>query len=67
MKSIINKDEVKNIRFKSVDFILNDMKKNPKKYTPWFKMIMNKKGKEIEMFGNNLDKLEYKEEIINFI
>jgi isopentenyl-diphosphate delta-isomerase len=67
MKSIINKDEVKNIRFKSVDLILNDMKKNPKKYTPWFKMIMNKKGKEIEMFGNNLDKLVYKEDIINFI
>ena len=67
MKSIINKDEVNNVMFKSVDFILKDKKKKPKKYTPWFKMIMNKKGKEIEMFGNNLDKLVYKEEIINFL
>ena len=59
MKSIINKDEVNNVMFKSVDFILKKKKKKPKKYTPWFKMIMNKKGKEIEMFGNNLDKLVY--------
>lgn len=67
MKSIINKNEVRNIEFKSVNFILNDIQKKPKKYTPWFKLIMEKKGKDIEKEVNDLKNLKYKEEIINWI
>jgi len=67
VKNVLNKDEVKNVKFKYVDWILNDIIRNPKRYTPWFKMIMNIKGKEIENLGNNLDKLQYNKEVINFI
>ena len=45
LKKIINLDEVEDIKFETIDNILNDINLHPKKYTPWFKIIMNLRGK----------------------
>lgn len=69
LKKLINKDEIENIKFKNINWILNDIKQNNFKYTPWFKLLLNKKGVEIDNIINNdnLYKYKYNGEIINFI
>jgi isopentenyl-diphosphate delta-isomerase len=69
LKKLINKDEIENIKFKNINWILNDIKQNSFKYTPWFKLLLNKKGVEIDNIVNNdnLYKYKYNGEIINFI
>lgn len=38
---MINKDEVEEWKFMSLDSLRNDIKQFPESYTPWFKMIIN--------------------------
>ena len=45
IKKILNRDEVDDIKFESIDNILNDINLHPEKYTPWFKIIMKSRGK----------------------
>ena len=45
LKKLFNRDEVDDIKFETIDNILNDIYLNPEKYTPWFKIIMKAKGK----------------------
>ena len=37
---IINAEEVNDYKYKSFDWIINDMKNNPDNYTPWFKIAL---------------------------
>ena len=45
LKKLINLDEVEDIKFETIDNILNDINLHPEKYTPWFKIIMKSRGK----------------------
>ena len=45
-----NKDEVNNIKFIYLDELIEDIKNNPNKYTPWFKIIIKYKEKDIRKF-----------------
>ena len=45
IRKIFNKDEVDDIKYDSIENILNDIKIHPEQFTPWFKIIMNAKGK----------------------
>ena len=45
LKKIVNKDEVDDIKYDTIENILDDIKLNPENYTPWFKIIMKSKGK----------------------
>ena len=42
---MFNKDEVDDIKFDSIENILNDINLHPENYTPWFKIIMKARGK----------------------
>ena len=48
MKNLFNKDEVDDIKFESIENILNDINLHPEQYTPWFKIIMKAKGKYMD-------------------
>ena len=48
LKKLLNKDEVDDIKFDSIDNILNDINLHPEHYTPWFKIIMKAKGKYMD-------------------
>ena len=65
MKILLIKMKLGILDLKVLIFILNDIKKKIKKYTPWFKLIMKKKGKDMEKEVNVLKNLKDKEEIIN--
>ena len=58
LKKIINKDEVDDIKFETIENILNDIDLHPDYYSPWFKIIMKSKGK----FMNDVltGKIEFK-------
>jgi isopentenyl-diphosphate delta-isomerase len=58
LKKIINRDEVDDIRFDTIENILNEIKTNPKEFTPWFKILMNSRGKLMDDILNG--KIEYK-------
>ena len=45
LKNIINKDEVDDIKFETVDNILNEINAHPENFTPWFKILMKSRGK----------------------
>lgn len=42
MDPLINKDEVDSFRWISPEDLIEDIKKNPKKYAPWFLIILEK-------------------------
>jgi isopentenyl-diphosphate delta-isomerase len=70
LKRNINTNEVKDINFVQMNALLNDMKRNACKYTPWFRFIMNTKGKEMfKLMASSTARREYKynNEIINFL
>ena len=69
LKKTINKDEIENIKFRNINWILNDINQNKVKYTPWFKLLLNRKGNEIDNIikNNDLYKYKYNGQIINFI
>ena len=70
LKRKINVNEVNDINFIQLNTLLNDMKRNAQKYTPWFKFIMNTKGKEIfKLIASQtaLKAYKYDNEIINFL
>lgn len=64
-----NSDEVNAIDFISYRNLVEDMKRNEEKYTPWFKYIIKRKGKE--MFDivseNKMKSYKYNNEIISFL
>ena len=45
LKKIVNRDEVEDIKFDTIDNIIRNIKLYPEKFTPWFKIIMKSKGK----------------------
>ena len=45
LKKIINKDEVDDIRFDTIENILKEIELNPEQFTPWFKILMKSRGK----------------------
>ena len=45
IKNLFNKDEVDDIKFDTIENILNDINLHPENYTPWFKIIMKARGK----------------------
>lgn len=47
-KPKINKDEVCDYTYKSLDWIMADMDINPEKYTAWFKILLKEHAKKIE-------------------
>ena len=44
----INKEEVENYKWMTLTDVKNDIKKNPKEYTEWFKIIFDKSFKKIK-------------------
>ena len=44
----INKEEVENYKWMTLLDVKNDIKKNPKEYTEWFKIIFKKSFKKIK-------------------
>lgn len=44
----INKDEVNDFKYASIENILEDMNINPQDYTPWFRIILEKYNSYIE-------------------
>jgi len=58
LKNIINKNEVDDIRFDTIENILKEIETHPEEFTPWFKILMKNKGKLIDDILNG--KIEYK-------
>ena len=58
LKKIINKDEVDDIRFDTIENILKEIELHPEEFTPWFKILMRNKGKLMDDILNG--KIEYK-------
>ena len=58
LKNIINKDEVDDIKFDTIDNILKEMEEHPDQFTPWFKILMKSRGKLMEDIL--IGKVEYK-------
>ena len=48
LKKLFNRDEVDDIKFDTIDNILNDINLHPEEYTPWFKIIMKARGKYMD-------------------
>ena len=48
LKKIINRDEVDDIKFETIDNILNEIKLHPEQFTPWFKILIKSRGKLME-------------------
>ena len=44
----INKEEVESYKWMTLIDVKNDIKKNPKEYTEWFKIIFKKSFKKIQ-------------------
>ena len=57
LKKIINKDEVDDIRFDTIENILKEIELNPEQFTPWFKILMKSRGKLMDDILN--DKIKY--------
>ena len=58
LKNIINKDEVDDIKFDTIENILKEMEIHPEQFTPWFKILMKSRGKLMEDIL--IGKVEYK-------
>ena len=58
LRKIINKDEVDDIKFDTIENILNEIKSHPGQYTPWFKILIKNRGKLMEDVLTG--KIEYK-------
>ena len=58
LRKIINKDEVDDIKFDTIENILNEIKSHPEQYTPWFKILIKNRGKLMEDILSG--KIEYK-------
>ena len=58
LKKIINKDEVDDIKFDTIENILKEIELHPEEFTPWFKILMRNKGKLMDDILNG--KIEYK-------
>ena len=58
LRKIINKDEVDDIKFDTIENILNEIKLHPEQYTPWFKILIKNRGKLMEDILTG--KIEYK-------
>ena len=58
LKTIINKDEVDDIKFDTIENILKEMEVHPEQFTPWFKILMKSRGKLMEDILTG--KVEYK-------
>ena len=58
LKKIINRDEVDDIKFETIDNILNEIKLHPEQFTPWFKILIKSRGKLMEDILNG--KTEFK-------
>lgn len=68
VRKLMNKDEVENVKFCSYDYLKHDLINRPNIYTPWFKFIMEKKGKKIfEVSENNGINYKYDGKIINLL
>ena len=68
VKNSMNTDEVENVKYISYNALKEDLVKNKKIYTPWFKFIMEKRGKEIfDLIKNGYKKYKYNGEIISFL
>ena len=57
LKNIINKNEVDDIRFDTIENILKEIELNPEQFTPWFKILMKSRGKLMDDILN--DKIKY--------
>ena len=58
LKNIINKDEIDDIKFDTIENILNEIQIHPDQFTPWFKILIKSRGKLMEDILNG--KVEYK-------
>ena len=58
LKKIINKDEVDDIRFDTIENILKEIELNPERFTPWFKILMKSRGKLMDDILNGKIKYE---------
>ena len=58
LKNIINKNEVDDIRFDTIENILKEIEIHPEEFTPWFKILMKNKGKLMDDILNG--KIDYK-------
>ena len=68
LKKIINKDEVDDIRFDTIEKILKEIELHPEQFTPWFKILMKSKGKLMDDILNGKIKYEgFDGKIKNFI
>ena len=68
VKNSMNTDEVENVKYISYNALKEDLVKNKKIYTPWFKFIMEKRGKEMfDLIKNGYKKYKYNGEIISFL
>lgn len=45
LKKLVNRDEVEDIKYDTIENISRNIKLYPEKFTPWFKIIMKSKGK----------------------
>lgn len=68
VKNSMNTDEVENVKYISYKVLKEDLVKNSKIYTPWFKFIMEKRGKEMfDLINSSYKKYKYNGEIISFL
>jgi isopentenyl-diphosphate delta-isomerase len=68
LKKIINKNEVDDIKYETIENILNDMKLHPESYTPWFTIVMKNKGKFMDdVLKNKIELKDFDGEIKNFM
>ena len=68
LKKIINKDEVDDIKFDTIENILKEIELQPEQFTPWFKILMKSKGKLMDDILNGKIKYEgFDGKIKNFI
>ena len=58
LKNIINKDEVDDIRFDTIENILKEIELHPEQFTPWFKILMKSRGKLMDDILNGKIKYE---------
>ena len=59
LKKIMNKDEVDDIKFETIENILKKIELHPEQFTPWFKILIKSRGKLMEDILTG--KIEFKE------
>ena len=58
LKKIINRNEVDDIRFDTIENILKEIEEHPEQFTPWFKILMKSRGKLMDDILNGKIKYE---------